>query len=557
MEIGIDRRIPTYSGGLGILAGDMALSFADLGLPATFVSILSRQGYVSQKLDPAMGQTDGPEPWDHRKLLSPTEARATVEVGGVPQTVGAWEYTFPGKPENRVYFLDTDYSENERTFREATERLYGGGTQHRLLQDIILGVGGYRVLKALGVKVDVYHLNESHAALAIAELLRDSGGAEGARSRCAFTTHTPIAAGNDVFPTAMIEGALGRGSWVDWSAESADGMVDFSKFAAKYSGVTNAVSLKHRYVTMELLGLERITHVTNGVYHRRWVRDELKMLYDRHLPGWQDSPALLARATVIPQEELAQARRSVKKSLVAAVRELTGVRFEETALTITVAKRMTSYKRNNMILSDPERLSRVASENGEVQVIVAGKAHPRDEAAKAMLTDAIKKADQLNEGSRKVKVAILENYDIEMAGLLVAGSDVWLNNPRRPLEACGTSGIKAAMNGGLNLSVYDGWWLEAGVEGVNGWGIGIRPGWDGDGGGDDRTDTEDLYRKLEEQVVPTYYGDQRKWQEMSRLSVATVGPLFNSYRMVGAYLTRVYYPLLAGRGAAPTAQAQG
>jgi len=525
------------------LAGDLAFSFADLGLPATFVTLLSRNGYGSQKLDRESGQLDAPQPWDYARILSPTDARASVELGSAVQRVGAWEYKIRGKAETSVLFLDTDFPENDRSVREATERLYGGEVWHRMLQDIILGIGGYRILKALGRDVDVYHLNESHAAFATVELLRDTGSPEATRQRCAFTTHTPLAAGNDVFPLTTVEEALSKCPWVDWAKESVDGSISLSRLAAKYSGITNAVSLKHRFVSEGVLGRDNIRYVTNGVYHKRWVHDELKRVYDRHLPGWQESPSLLVGAMGIPPEDLAHARNSVKKTLVAMVNDHTGLRLDEGTLTISVAKRITSYKRNNMILSDPERLQRIAVEKGDVQVIIAGKAHPRDDVAKGMLADAIHRADRLNGCSQKVRVAILENYDIEMAKLLVAGSDVWLNNPRRPLEACGTSGIKAAMNGALNFSVYDGWWLEGGIEGINGWGIGRRPEWNDLSGPVDREDIDDMYRKLADEIVPTYYNNRAKWWNMSRMSIATVGPLFNSYRMVGDYVTKVYSQL--------------
>jgi len=540
MEIGIASQIPTYSGGLGVLAADLAFSFADLGLPATFVTLLSRDGYGFQKLDQESGQLDAPQPWDYARILSPTGAWASFELGNSVQRVGAWEYEIKGKAETSVLFLDTDFPENDKNVREATERLYEGEIWHRLLQDIILGIGGYRILKALGRDADVYHLNESHAAFATIDLLRDTGSPEATRQRCAFTTHTPIAAGNDAFPVAMVEEALSKYTWVDWNKESVAGSINLSRLAAKYSGVTNAVSMKHKYVAADVIGLGNISYVTNGVYHKRWVHDELKGVYDRRLPGWQESPSLLAGATGIPVEDLAQARKSVKKAMVAMVNDRTGLRLNEGALTISVAKRVTSYKRNNMILSDSERLQRIAAEKGEVQVIMAGKAHPRDDVGKGMLADTIRRADLLNRGSQKVKVAVLENYDIEMAKLLVAGSDVWLNNPRRPLEACGTSGMKAAMNGGLNFSVHDGWWLEGGIEGVNGWGIGPRPEWKDLSAPVDGEDADDMYRKLADEIIPTYYSDRARWWNMSKTSIATVGPLFNSYRMAEDYVTKVY-----------------
>jgi starch phosphorylase len=540
MEIGVDSRIPTYSGGMGVLAGDMAYSFADLGIPATFVTLLSRNGYNSQKLDAAVGQLDAPEPWDWGKLLAPTRAKATLEIGERSQTVGAWEYKVRGKTETSVLFLHTDYPENDREVRDATDRLYGGDPAHRLIQDIVLGIGGYRILKALGRDVSLYHLNESHAAFATIELLKDTGKVEETRRRCVFTTHTPIAAGNDVFPLAAVESALKKYSWVNWSEESSDGVVNLSKLATKYSGVTNAVSLKHSFVSQRVMGHNHIAYVTNGVYHRRWVHPEMKRLFSRYMPGWEESPSLLAKAVRIPSEALAQAHLTAKRDLVSLVKTMRGPEFQDSLLTITMAKRITGYKRNGMILGDPGRLQSMAERIGGVQVVIAGKTHPRDNVAKEMLADILRKADTLNRSTAKVRVAVLENYDIEMAKVLVAGSDVWLNNPRRPLEACGTSGMKAAMNGVLNLSTNDGWWLEGGIEGVNGWGIGRRPEWSDLSESREGEDEEDMFSKLSALVLPTYYQDQGMWREMQRKSIATVGPLFNSYKMVEDYVSKVY-----------------
>jgi glycogen phosphorylase len=545
MEIGLDNRFPTYSGGLGILAGDMAYSFADLGIPAAFVTLMSRNGYNSQKLDPSSGQLDSPQPWNWQEYLANSGVEVGVEIGDDKAKVGSSEYRIKGRSETRVLFLDTGFPENAPEVREATERLYGGGPNVRLIQDIILGVGGYRVLKALGIDVQTFHLNESHAGFAAVELVHDVGGAEEARKRCVFTTHTPIPAGNDAFPLNAVKEAFKRYPAFDWNAESTDGTVSLSRLASRLSGVTNAVSLKHRFVSNGVLGHGRITYVTNGVYHRRWVHPEMKAVFDRHLSGWEDSPSLLARATAIPSADLENAHSSVKEALVKEVNGRSGAGFTSGSIVITVAKRFTSYKRNGMILSDPDRLSRIATQRGEVQVILAGKAHPMDGPAKGMLQDAIRKMAYLNRDG-KVRVAVLENYDIELAKLLVAGSDVWLNNPRRPLEACGTSGMKAGMNGVLNLSVYDGWWLEAGTDGVNGWGIGKRTEWADVSGPADGEDENDLYRKLSEDVLPLYYGHGDRWSEMAKASIATTGSLFNSYRMTEDYLTKVYARALAG-----------
>jgi starch phosphorylase len=540
MEVGIDSRIPTYSGGLGILAGDLAYSFADLGLPATLVTLLSRNGYTFQKLDPHTGQVDSPQPWDWQHILTNTGIAAEIQIGDRAQRIGAWEYRIKGKAETSVVFLDTDFPENTPEVRGAAERLYGGEMPQRLLQDVILGVGGYRVLKALGRETEIYHLNESHAAFVTVELLRDTGGVEGTRRKCVFTTHTPIAAGNDVFPLGLVQETFKKYPWVNWASEADNGSINLSRLAAKYSGVTNAVSLKHKFVSEGVVGQNGIAYVTNGAYHRRWIHEEIRKVFDRQLPGWDESPSLLAKAMAIPSEELSRAHSSVKQTLVSMVNERTGVRFSEGTLTICVAKRITAYKRNGMILSDPDLLGRIAMEKGEIQVVIAGKAHPRDNTAKGMIMDILSKARMLNQQGGKVKVAFIENYDIDTAKLLVAGVDVWLNNPRRPLEACGTSGMKAGMNGVLNLSVHDGWWLEACVEGVNGWGIGRKPDLTDLSESRDGEDERDLYSKLSDKVVPLYYGNPAKWMEMAKESIATAGSLFNSYRMVEDYMTKVY-----------------
>jgi glycogen phosphorylase len=545
MEMGVDDRIPTYSGGLGTLAGDMALSFADLGLPATFVTMLSRNGYASQKIDGAAGQLDSAEPWDWKSLTKRVSKTVAVEVGEKEQKIGAWEYRIAGKAEATVLFLDTDFPDNEPEFREASDRLYSGEAHLRLLQDIALGVGGYRMLKALGRDPAIYHLNESHAAFVAVELLRDAKSVDEVRRKCVLTTHTPIAAGHDNFPVGSVKEAFKKYTWINWDEESYRGSINLSRLAAKYSGVTNAVSLKHSYVSKGVIGKEEIVYVTNGVHHGRWVHEEVAKVFDSHLRGWRESPYLMVGAHTIPSADLAAARMRVKKALVSEVNRRARAGFADGPLTITIAKRITAYKRNGMILSDPELLTRIAEEKGEIQIVIAGKAHPRDDVAKGMLVEIIRKREALNKGTGKVKVAILENYDMRMAKLLVAGSDLWLNNPRRPLEACGTSGMKAAMNGGLNFSVHDGWWLEGGLEGVNGWGIGRRPELRDTSEPSDGEDEADLYKKLAEVILPTYYNDKKRWMWMSKEAIATVGPTFNSYRMASEYVSKVYSRAMA------------
>ncbi len=543
MEMGLDNRLPTYSGGLGILAGDFALSLADMGEPAVFVTLLYKQGYISQKLDKAVGQLDSDAPLNPEELLRPLDKYAELEIAGKMQKVRAWEYRAKGKGEVPLLFLDTDIEENDPAVRQITGRLYDGDPWHRLEQEMVLGIAGYRMLKVQGYNVDVYHLNESHAALLIVELLRECGDVKEVKKKCVFTSHTPVPAAHDSFPLAMIRKIFEHYDWIDWEREAIEGRVHFARLALKYSAVTNAVSLKHRYLSERVLSYNeptQIEFVTNGVYHRRWVHDELKKLYSRRLPGWEETPSLLSGAFSLPSEELTRAHLAAKSDLVEMVNDRTGQQLVNDSLTIGIAKRVTSYKRNNLILTNLDRLAEIGERNGAIQLVFSGKAHPRDDAGKGIIRDILQKSEQINQRTDKVRIVYLENYDMEIGKSMVAGCDLWLNNPRRPLEACGTSGMKAAMNGVLNFSVYDGWWLEGGMEGVNGWGIGIRAAWTDLEEGSDSEDLEDLYSKLSQSILPTYYNNKEKWCEMSKSSIAIGGSLFNSYRMVEDYIARVY-----------------
>jgi len=540
MEIGIENEIPTYSGGLGVLAGDAAFSFADLGFPAVFVTLLYKKGYTSQKLDRSAGQIDMDQPWDYKKFLTPLGTYVDVEISGKVQRVGAWQYLIPGKRDVPVLFLDADIEGNDPATREISGRLYGGDHWYRLMQEMVLGIGGYRMLQAMGRAIDIYHLNESHAALLVVELMRQHREIAEVKKRCVFTSHTPVPAGHDFFSLTMIKEAFTHYDWVNWEAEATPQReIDLSRIAVKYSSVTNAVSLKHRYVSERVLNHGKVEYVTNGVYHRRWVHDELKRLYEKHIPGWEETPALLTQALELPTEALEGAHLRAKSELMDVLYRATGTQFSKEHLTIGLAKRVTAYKRNDLILTDLDRLVAIAEKHGPIQIILAGKAHPRDDAGKAVLRNILEKIEKVGTKTDKVRIAYLENYDMRKARAMVAGCDVWLNNPRRPLEACGTSGMKAAMNAVLNFSIYDGWWLEGGVDGVNGWGIGRRAPW-GDLKEDGDPDLQDLYHKLSESVLPTYYYEKEKWWTMGKNSIATVGPIFNSYRMINEYESKVY-----------------
>ena len=548
MEIGLEDRIPTYSGGLGTLAGDTLYAYADIGIPAVGITLLYKKGYVSQRITPSGMQLDFDTPWDYKKILKPTNLQLQISFGDLVQEFTAWEYSIIGREEVKVFFLDASLPKNDPEIRKLNDRLYYDDGILRLRQEILLGIGGYRLLKALGYNISVYHINESHSAFLIVELLREFGSKEEVRKRCVFTTHTPVPVGHDKFPVDMVKQELKSYDHIDWDKEAEEGFINLSKLALNYSGKVNAVSYKHMFVSSNIFpecsvfseGHCKMDYVTNGVYHKRWIHREIQELFNEYIPGWDENPILLGQAYYIPSELLLKAHMRVKSDLVNLVNKLTDSSFSDDVFTICVARRMTAYKRNNLILSDIERLKYIAEHNGDMQIIFAGKAHPKDTFGKEMIADIINKSKKLKEITRSVKVAFLENYSIEMAKLLVAGCDVWLNNPRRPYEACGTSGMKAGMNGVLNFSTWDGWWLEGGIEGINGWGIGPKPKWDDLSESNDKEDLEDIYGKLAHIILPMFYSRKDEWVRMMKNSIATIGAYFNTYRMAYEYLGKIY-----------------
>ena len=548
MELGLEDRIPTYSGGLGVLAGDTLYAFADLGIPAVCITLLYKRGYTLQKLTPHGMQLDFDSMWDYKRILKATDLVFDLEFGDRVQKVKVWEYTIRGKEDIRVLFLDTDLPENDEDIRKLTYKLYFDDGIYRLRQEILLGVGGYRALKALGYNVSVYHMNESHSAFLILELLRDLKDPNKVRSKCVFTTHTPVPAGHDRFPIDMVKQELKTFNHaVDWEKEAEGQHVNLSFLALKYSCKVNAVSYKHMFVSKGIFtecSIEgsncNMEYVTNGVYHKRWMHPEIRELFDELVPGWDENPILLYSAYDLPSELLLKKHNKIKDQLISYVNKKADANFSDDVLTIGIARRVTPYKRNNLILKDLDRLIEVANHSGDIQIIFAGKAHPKDTRGKEMIVDIVNKIKQLRERTKKVKAVFLEDYSIDMAHLLIAGCDVWLNNPKRPYEACGTSGMKAGINGVLNFSVWDGWWLEGGIEGVNGWGIGPKPHWTDLSESKDEEDLQDIYGKLSYVILPLYYKNKDEWVRMMKASIATIGSYFNTYRMVSDYISKVY-----------------
>lgn len=540
MEIGIDPKIPTYAGGLGILAGDMLKSAADLNIPIVGVTLLYRKGYFKQQIDKDGIQHELPENWhpEERLHLLPNEVSITIENRTV--RIRAWEYTIIGATGYRVpvYFLDTDYEANHPEDRKLSWYLYGGDLRYRLCQELVLGVGGLRMLRELRYNnIKTLHLNEGHAGFITLELLREQGYEDynKIREKCVFTTHTPVAAGHDVFPYDLIDKVM-QPPFPDYLKNMLGGEgVSMSDLAFKYSRYINAVSEKHREVTRKIFNLENVDYITNGIHSYTWVCPGIKNLFSKYIRGWENDPSRLVRAFSIPDEELWKAHQAAKLRLLAHVLETTGIELNPDILTIGAARRATAYKRLDLIFKDVKRLVEICA--GKVQFIFAGKAHPKDEEGKKIIQKLIKMASEL---SGVVKIVFLENYNMELAALLTTGVDVWLNTPKRPLEACGTSGMKAAVNGVLNFSVLDGWWIEGCREGFTGWSIGPSPNEVDLLGYDESLDAESFYEKLEKEVIPTYYKKRDRWVQMMKYSIALNGSYFNTHRMLREYVERAY-----------------
>jgi starch phosphorylase len=575
MEIALRNEIPTYAGGLGVLAGDTVRSAADIALPLVAVSLVSRAGYFRQEIDAQGRQVEHPVPWDPAGFARPLDAKIAVPIEGRAVWIGAWLYVLEGHMGGRqpVLLLDTDLDENRREDREITHYLYGGDETYRLKQEIVLGIGGMWMLQALGFKIRHYHMNEGHSALLGLELLRRHARTPEfvrlgeslydipqVRELCSFTTHTPVEAGLDRFAYDMVQRVLGNA--VDAEAmkrltKAADaqrsrlaideGFVEFStirqlagedslnmtRLALNLSEYVNGVAKRHAEVSKKMFPGYQVHAVTNGVHPFTWTAESFRKLYDRYLPSWCHEPELLVRADCcIPDAAVWEAHVQAKQVLIEKVRTLTGIALHPKIPILGFARRMTAYKRPDLLFSDLERLKAIARSR-PFQVVLAGKAHPRDEGGKRLI-------EQLHAQARALKgivpVVYLPGYDMDMAKVLVAGVDIWLNTPLRPFEASGTSGMKAAFNGVPSLSVLDGWWVEGCSEGVTGWAVGNAAGTD-DG------DARALYDKLDQLVLPLYYGysgDPDGWIKVMKGAISKNASYFNSHRMMRRYATEAY-----------------
>ncbi len=552
MEIGLEAGMPTYSGGLGVLAGDTIRAAADLKVPMVAVTLLHRKGYFYQRLDSGGWQSEEPVDWVIGDFLTELPQKVSVIIEGQPVRLRAWRYEVTGPTDFQVpvYFLDSDLPENADWDRTLTHFLYGGDHRYRLAQEVILGIGGVRMLRALGHhEIARFHMNEGHSGLLALELLDEEATRAGrqspnrddvqaVRQKCVFTTHTPVVAGHDQFSLDLVQRVLGRKEVEEMKdVFCCEGVLNLTYLALNLSHYVNGVAKRHGEISRLMFAGYNIDAITNGVHAATWAAQPFVSLYDRYIPGWRQDNCSLRYALSIPKQEIWQAHASAKKSLIHYVNLDTNAGMEVDIFTIGFARRAATYKRADLLFSDMKRLTAVAAGSGGLQVVYAGKAHPQDEAGKEQIRRVFRARDSLR---GQIKVAYLENYNIEIGKMMTAGVDVWLNTPQPPMEASGTSGMKAVVNGVPSLSVLDGWWIEGCIEGVTGWSIGPPDGTPGRIE-DHSKDAASLYDKLEQIIMPLFYYNRDDYLDVMRHAIALNGSFFNTHRMLQQYVLKAYF----------------
>jgi starch phosphorylase len=577
MEIALENAMPSYSGGLGVLAGDTIRAAADIRLPMVAISLLYRKGYFRQRLAEDGMQTEEPVEWNVEKFLKEESARVKVTLENRPVELRAWRYLAKGVRgyEVPIYFLDADLPGNDPKDRELTGSLYGGDPYYRLSQEVLLGVGGVRMLRALGyTDLMRYHMNEGHAALLTMELLDEEARRAGrttvkgediekVRSKCVFTTHTPVPAGHDKFPVEYLTRLFPdqvrffeaddasssdlmkavmqvEQSYPDLQEAARRGAsVNMTYLALSLSNYVNGVAQLHGKVSRKMFPNIPIEAITNGVHAATWTAPAFRDLFDRYISSWREDNYSLRGALGLPPEEVWTAHLLAKHDLLETVRKKTGLKLDPEAFTIGFARRATGYKRADLILSDLDRLRHIAKNVGSFQIVYAGKAHPRDAGGKEIIKRIFKAKKALK---KAVTIVFLDDYNMDLGGKITSGGDLWLNTPQYPLEASGTSGMKAALNGVPSLSILDGWWVEGHIEGVTGWSMGEAH--QTDPGPDTLVnhaeDAESMYSKLESVILPMYYEERNRYLSVMQHAIAINGSFFNTQRMVQQYITDAY-----------------
>lgn len=567
MEVALDNELPTYSGGLGVLAGDTLRAAADMGLPVCAVTLLYRQGYFKQSIDDKGKQIEHAVKWNPDDLLELLTPVVTIVIEGKKVQVRAYRYLIKGAKGHHVpvYFLDAAWGSNSPEHQKLSEQLYGGDEHYRLCQEALLGLGGVAMLEALGLPpvkdlhhhkntvghfsthesgLEVYHMNEGHAALLTMALLQRAPGHDPAwvKERCVFTTHTPVPAGHDTFPIPLAEKVLGKDmvkSLVEFKVCPHE-RLNMSELAIHFSRFINGVAKRHAEVSRKMFPGVEIDAITNGVHAVSWTADATRELFDKWCPGWREDNNHLRYACEIPLVDVFEAHKEAKGALLAEVAKRTGIVLSPNVFTIGFARRAAEYKRADLLFHNMEALAQIGR-RFPLQVVFAGKAHPKDMGGKKIIERVVNGAENLKEHG--IKAVYVENYDMTFGRLITSGADIWLNNPVKPLEASGTSGMKAAINGVPSLSTLDGWWVEGCVENLVGWEI-KDPA---DAFGESKDDgvhrdiaAQSIYELLDQVIIPGFYNDPLWYASIMRNAIALNGPYFNTHRMVLQYLVQAY-----------------
>jgi starch phosphorylase len=542
MEIALESILPIYSGGLGILAGDALRSAADMGIPMIAVTLVYDAGYFYQQIGPNGEQIEKEMKWDFSDDFERLEQQVILELQDKSIKVEAWKYEIIGRNGHKipVILLDTDLKLNEPWQRKLTHMLYDANPFQRIAQEMILGICGFRMLEKLGYnKIKTYHLNEGHAAFLIFDLLKKYKTLTEVKKHCVFTTHTPVRAGLEEFEYNLVYDVFRNRLPEQIHEFGGKNALNMTILALNGSGYTNAVSKKHNEVSKKMFPGFEINYITNGVHLGYWLSPYMRDFFNNELSrDWHHNFRLFENALNLDNYELWRAHSKAKRLLIEYENSHSWVLFDKNLLTIGFARRMAEYKRPLLIFSDLERLAKIIE--NKAQLIFAGKAHPADMQSKSYVKKIYDYSDYLW-NSYGIGVVFLENYEISLAKLLVGGVDLWLNNPRRYLEASGTSGMKASINGVLNLSTLDGWWIEGYYmsDKKAGWAIGPEPSDPKALTADDSFDAEDLYFKLEKEIIPLFYNNKREWQERMKYAIK-LSAYFNTNRMMEEYALKSY-----------------
>jgi len=532
-----------------MLAGDTLRSAADTGASMVAVSLVHRRGYFQQHLDASGQQTETDVRWSPEDTLPLADQVIAVTMQGREVLVRAWRFNVVGTSGHiiPVFLLDTDVEGNDPWDRTLTDHLYGGDTYYRLCQETILGLGGIHLLHALGVRPEVCHMNEGHAALLAIGLLEEhlqntplreatEEDVKVVQQQCVFTTHTPVPAGHDQFGVDQMYTVLGheRAATIERFGCLHNGLMNMTYIALRFSRYVNGVAMQHGKVSEQMFPEYTVHSITNGVHAATWLSQPFQELLDKEVPEWRHDNQYFRSVYGIAPETITATHGLGKLRLFETVKQRTGVELDPNVLTLGFARRVATYKRASLLFTDAARLEEIAEKLGGLQIIFAGKAHPADKAGKGLIRDVFSSAARLN--NSKLRILYLENYDWELGEQLTQGVDVWLNTPLRPYEASGTSGMKAALNGVPSLSVLDGWWIEGCAENITGWAVEDLD--------HEANEAASLYDKLENAIAPLY-ANKPAWAQMQRHCLAINGTYFNTHRMLGQYFANAYFPASA------------